>query len=281
VTRIVYAGLLSLLVAVVPAIAIAQQPPPWRAANNIAAVPRDELDDITRRGRILAAYDLVSWHATDAIMALQPRTGLIEGYLARQKPDALWEVVFGKLTARSDSFAIAFRAVQKVANATTFTTYEMRPPSTEGEYFARAARALYLCRADLGPVSRPYNAMVIPVIGETGWYVYFVPAPTVTGVWPHGGDQRYRVSADGRSILERRRMHIDVLDVVVPRRDSASLVALTHTAVLDDRPEDTDVFLVLTRQPRVEEIVVSRSYYFVIDTTGRIMAYKRDTTRQQ
>jgi len=259
----------------------AQQPPPWRVANNIAPFPRDELDDITRRGRILAAYDQVAWHATDAIIALQPRADLIDVYLARQKADALWEVAFGKLTPRSDSFAVAFRAVQKVANSLTFTTYEMRPPSVEGEYFARAARALDLCRIDFGPVNRPYNAMVLPVIGETGWYVYFVPAPTVAGVWPHGGDQRYRVSADGRSILERRRMHNDILDVVVPVRDSASVVALTHTAILDDRPEDTDVFLVLTRQPRIEEIVVSRSHYFVIDTTGRIMAYTRDTTRKQ
>ena len=276
--RIVLAKFVALLLTVVPAIASAQQSPHWRTADNVAEFPRDQLDAITARGRIMAAYDLVSWHATDAIVALQPRADLIEGYLARQKPDGLWEVVFGRLNPQSDSFAIAFRAVQKTADATTFTTYEMRPPSRDGDYFARAARALYLCRADFGPVSRPYNAMVIPVAGQAEWWVYFVPAPTVTGVWPHGGDIRYRVTADGRSIQERHRMHYTVLEAAVPRSDSASVAALTHTAILDDRPEDSDVFLVLTRQPRVPEVVVSKSYYFAVDTTGHIVAYKRDTT---
>ena len=46
--------------------------------------------------------------------------------------------------------------------------------------------------------------------------------------------------------------------------------------MLDDRPEDTDVFHVLSREPRVPEYIVSKSYYFRVDVDGRITAYKHD-----
>ena len=265
---------------VVARVEVQAQQLPWSTANNIADFPRAELDAITARGRLLAAYDFAAWNATDAVFASSVRDGLIEAYLARPMEGGKWEVVFGKLNSKADTFHIAFRAVQRAAGETAFTTYEMRPPSGDVGYFARAGRALYTCRIDFRGLQRPYNAMVVPVAGSNEWFVYIVPAPTVAGVWPHGGDERFRVSADGRTIIERRRMHVGILDVRVPGRapDGAEVAFLTHTAVLDNRPEDTDVFHVLTRTPRLPEIVVSDKYYFSIDTTGRIMAYNRDTT---
>jgi hypothetical protein len=43
-----------------------------------------------------------------------------------------------------------------------------------------------------------------------------------------------------------------------------------HTHVLSDVPEDTDVMLVLTRQPRVPEIVGAGGYIFTIAVDGTI-----------
>jgi hypothetical protein len=74
-------------------------------------------------------------------------------------------------------------------------------------------------------------------------------------------------------------MHNTVMEwAPEPDRGGARLEVTMHTAVLDDRPEDTDVFHVLTRQPRLPELIASRSYYFRIALDGRIMAYNRDTT---
>jgi hypothetical protein len=250
--------------------------------DRIASLPREVLDSITARGKLLAEYDFASWYATDAVLAAQPRSGLIEGYLARQKPDGLWEVVFGKLSVRRDTFYVAFRALQREAGSQLYTTYEMRPPAAEQGYFLLAARALYVTRDDFGPKTRPYTATVAQIAGNGEWYVYYIPGPRDNRVWLSGGDIRYRVSADGRTITEKRPLHNATNEFLAPptKVDSSTLDASLATIVRDDRPEDTDVFQVLVRQPRVRGLFVSRSYYFVIDTTGRIMAYDRDTTKR-
>jgi hypothetical protein len=230
---------------------------PGLKLDRIASIPREELDAITARGRLLAEYDFASWYATDAVLAAQPRAGLIEGYLARQRPDGLWEVVFGRLSAKSDTFYIAFRAVQREARSELFTTYEMRPPAPDQGYFLLAARALYISRADFGRQTRPFTATVARVAGTEEWHVYFIPGPRNNSIWLNGGDIRYRVSADGRTITERRRLHIGTLESVAPpqKLDSSTLDASLQTIVLGDRPEDTDVFHVLVRRPRVRGLL--------------------------
>ncbi len=90
---------------------------------------------------------------------------------------------------------------------------------------------------------------------------------------------RYRVTRDGRTISDRRRLHNAVLEFPPASKPEAGsrLVFGSHAAVLADRPEDTDVFHVLTREPRVPEYIVTRSYYFRVDVDGHIAAYDRDT----
>lgn len=250
--------------------------------DRVASIPREELDGITARGQLLAEYDFASWHATDAVLAATPRAGLIEGYLARQKPDGLWEVVFGRLNSKADTFFVAFRAVQREARSELFTLYEMRPPAPEQGYFLLAARALYLTRKDFGRQTRPFSATVVQVAGDGEWFVYYIPGPRDHNVWLNGGDIRYRVSADGRTISERRRLHNATLETAAPtpKIQGSELGASFHTIVLDDRPEDTDVFHVLVRRPRVRGLFASKSFYFVIDTTGRITAFDRDSTQR-
>jgi hypothetical protein len=57
----------------------------------------------------------------------------------------------------------------------------------------------------------------------------------------------------------------------------AYTVGILPSVFLDDRPEDTDVFLVLSRKPQVPEYVVSQSFYFRIEVDGEIIAYDRET----
>ena len=252
----------------------------WRSEDHVAAIPRAELDSITVRGRLLAEYDAAAWHGTDAVMKLQPKAELIQGYLARRAADGRWEVVFGRASAAGDTFFVAYRASQRALGDTAFTAAAVSPASAETDYYARAARALDAGRREFGRPTRPYNAMVISAAETGDWYVYFVPAPQVAGVWPLGGDVRYRVSADGRNVLERRRLHNAVIEfdarAAAAAQPGKTLTAGTHSAGLADRPEDTDVFYVLTREPSLPEYIVSRSYYFRVDVNGRIMAYDRD-----
>jgi len=44
-----------------------------------------------------------------------------------------------------------------------------------------------------------------------------------------------------------------------------------HTAVLDDIPEDTDVFHVLTRSPKIPELIVTNKYVYQVKPDGAIV----------
>jgi hypothetical protein len=271
---------LAFSLAAFPVLAVAQQPE-WRSADHVAAIPRAELDSITARGRLIAEYDMAAWHATDAVMALHPPEGAIQAYLARRRSDGKWEVVFGASAPDASTFQITYQAIQSAPSDTGFTASAVSPPRVDSDYFARASRALDIARKEFGRVTRPYNAMVVQADDAGEWFVYLVPAPTIAGVFPLGADVRYRVRRDGRTITDRRRLHNAVLEFPPASKPQSGtrLVAGSHAAVLADRPEDTDVFHVLTREPRVPEYIVTRSYYFRVDVNGYIAAFDRDTTR--
>jgi hypothetical protein len=221
---------------------------------------------------------VAAWHGTDAVVALRPRGGAVRVYLARRQRDGRWEVVFGRSSASADSFYVAYRAVQRAPRDTEYDGVALEPEVVDTAYYARAARALDVSRRDFGSATRPYNAMVL--LSERGdeWLVYLVPAPTRAGVWPLGADVRYRVTPDGRRIIDRRRLHNTVLEFGATTTGGETPAAGMHSAVLSDRPEDTDVLHVLTREPKVPEYIVSRSYYFRVGVDGTIAAYDREKT---
>jgi hypothetical protein len=227
----------------------------------------DSLASITRRGVALARYDLVAWHATDAVMSLHPSDDEFDAYVAR-RVDSAWSVAFGRLSARKDTFWMAFEATAVGTRPDSFVA--VRRTAADTGYYARAARALDVARTDFGNVTRPYNAAIIPADnGE--WFVYFVPAQTRADIFPLGGDVRYRVSADGRSVRAKRQLHKTIIEFSAASvHQTESLAAGMHSAVLDDYPEDTDVFHVLARTPRVPEYIVSDAFVFTIATDGMI-----------
>ncbi len=116
---------------------------------------------------------------------------------------------------------------------------------------------------------RPYNVAVLPAEKGQVW-VYLGPAPTKPNVWPLGGDVRYLISADGTKIVSKRQLHKAVIEVEPPKDRDNQLVAGMHTHVLDDIPEDTDVFHVLTRKPAVPELVITKQFVFQVGPDGTI-----------
>jgi hypothetical protein len=254
------------------------QQPSW-STDHVDESLRPELDAISARGRMLAEYDQAAWHGTDAVMELRPDQSRMGGYLVRRREDGLWEVVFGRLDGEGKDYLIAYRAVQRRAGDTLYAAATLSPREHDSDWYARAGRALDVGRGAFGPVTRPYNAVVIPASDEGDWFVYLMPAPTQAGVFPLGGDARYRVSRDGRTMLQSRRLHNTILEVGFRQRSGATLKAGWHTAVLDDRPEDTDVFHVLSREPKVPEYIQSKSYVFLVEPDGRITAYRQDGKR--
>ncbi len=233
------------------------------AADRREPASRAELDGITKRGQLLAEYDRAAWLGTDAVLATKPDESKVTTYLARET-DSGWTVAFGRLSPERDRFLIAYEAMRP-KEAQTFEVKRYEPPRHDTGFLLSGARAVEIARADFKGQDRPYNVAVLPD-ESGGLYVYMVPAQTKHGVFPLGADVRYRISGDGLRILEKHQMHISVIEF----SPEANVVAGTHSAVLDDAPEDTDVFHVLVRQPAVPEYIGTPKFVYKIDTDGSI-----------
>jgi hypothetical protein len=77
-------------------------------------------------------------------------------------------------------------------------------------------------------------------------------------------------AADGRTLVAKRQLHNALLEFSARGDSNHTLQAGTHTAILDDIPEDTDVFHVLVRQSRVPDYIVTGAFLYIIYPDGRI-----------
>jgi hypothetical protein len=228
-----------------------------------------ELAAITQRGRDLAGYDAAAWHASDAVRIKYPKLEGVSGYIAR-KTERGWVVAFGRLDESNSKYLIAYEATQ-TDRPDIYEVKAFDPPKPDTGFFRSAARAIETTLKDFTEhfegEQRPYNVAVLPA-EKGGLWVYFVPAATKPGVWPLGGDIRYLVSADGTEIQGKRQLHKSIIENEPPKDPDQKQVGGMHTHVLDETPEDTDVFHVLTRKPTVPELIRTKHFIFVIEPEG-------------
>jgi hypothetical protein len=233
-----------------------------------------ELLATTARGKMLAEYDVASWHATDAVQDLKPEKGSTRYYIAK-KGESGWVVVFGRLNQSQDKFLTVYEATQGI-RPEFFTTKKYDPPLESIGFYLFAAKAFEAALKDLGPVHRPYNAYAIS--SETGQlYVYLLPASDKDGVYLLGGDARYTFSADGRTLIEKRQMHKAILEFNFNDKPSGmkKVEVGYHIHVLSNSPEDSDVFYVLSRKPAIPEYIgMQDKKIYVVHTDGTIVLGK-------
>jgi hypothetical protein len=225
-----------------------------------------ELAAITERGRILAQYDWVAWHATDAVMAAHPKADPTGRYIAR-KTDAGWVVDFGRLSTTGDAFLVVDEATQMSGSA-KFQVKTFDAMRKDTGWNLSAARAIETASGDFGETNRPYNIAVLPA-GAGGLYVYLYPAQTDAAVYPLGGDVRYLISPGGMKIVEKRQLHKSIIETP-PASAGETVAGGYHVHVLSDLPEDTDVMFVLTRKPLMPEVILAGSNLYAIDVHGVI-----------
>jgi hypothetical protein len=230
-----------------------------------------ELTAITERGRLLAEYDLAAWQATDAVMASHPKADSSGRYIAHLTEGG-WVVDFGRLNEAADKFLVAYEAAQ-TASVAQLALRLFEPVREDTGWNLGAAKGIESAMKDFGAANRPYNVAVLPAEGGE-MYVYLYPAQVKEGVYPLGGDVRYRISPGGMKIVEKRQMHKSIIESA-PASADVKVATGYHTHVLSDVPEDTDVMLVLTRQPRVPEIIVTPSYMYTIGADGKITVEDR------
>jgi hypothetical protein len=225
-----------------------------------------ELDAITSRGRAIAAYDQVAWHATDAVLAIPGAKNAIGMYIGRQTA-AGWIVAFGKLNEKKDAFLLAYEA-QPTGDVLHPRVIVHTPPLEDRGEWSNEARAYELARSAFGSRDVAYNGTVLFAPNDE-WYVYFYPAQTIDGVFPTGADTRFRVSHDGLAIKETHKMHVSLLENDFRGKDGKKTAMSFHTAILDDAPEDTDVANVLM-EGGTPMMIAGRNFVYKVSADGTI-----------
>jgi hypothetical protein len=225
-----------------------------------------ELAGITSRGRAIADYDQVAWHATDAVLALPGANDKIGMYIGRQTAKG-WVVAFGKLNEKKDAFLLAFETEPTGDVLKPHVIVHTPIIEDRGEWL-NEARAFEVARSVKPHTSRQYNGTVLQ-LGDKSWYVYFYPAQTTFETYPVGGDMRYLVSNDGLTILETRHLHateVVELGMKLPGGDHPALTA--HDKALYDSPEDTDVANVLM-MGGIPMVVAGEKFVYTISADGK------------
>lgn len=232
----------------------------------IAAQPAaaDRLSQISARGRLLAEYDDACWKATDALAATSPARGA-RRFFARKVGNTWW-VVFGRPSPDRRTFAVEYEATWAPGTQRAFGR-KIDPPRMEtNSDWLNYSRALDTVLPAYKPPTSGINYAILPA--PNGYYVYFYPGSTEQGTYLLGGDNRYLVSRDLSKILEARTLHKSIIPYSA---EPGKTIALGyHTAIMDNLPEDTDVFHVLQRRPAVPELVVTRDYVYKIFNNGTI-----------
>lgn len=228
--------------------------------------------EITERGRLLAEYDSAAWHSTDAVRTLKPEGGKGGRYVAR-KVEAKWVVAYGRLNETRDKFLITYEATA-TENPEQFIVEKYDPPQEDTAFYLSGARAIETALAAFSGEKRPYNSAVLPA--KSGqFYVYIYPASTEAGIYLIGGDVRYLVSPDGLTLLETRQLHKSIIEYQdfaksKKAKEGWQTEMGVHNHILDDVPEDTDVFLAVTRKPLVPEMIITWEYTYMVRPDGTI-----------
>ncbi len=223
-----------------------------------------ELAQITARGRAVAAYDELAWHATDAVQAMHPAESEGGVYLGLQTSRGL-VMGFGHLNVARTKFLLAYESVpgSPVRNP---SVVHHAPALEEGGDWLYEALSVATVKPLIKGEGSIYNLAVLPA--DAGrWFVYAYPAQTENGVYPTGSDVRYLVSANGLKVVETHRMHYSLLQWSLPKDKSES--TFFRTEVLDDAPEDTDVAICLM-MGGYPSYVATPKFVYLIDKSGEI-----------
>lgn len=225
----------------VPAAATAQS-----GARGPAPVPIEAWapERVSAMGREIHAQDVAAWVATDALLAaLTPQEqATIRGW-----------VVLGEGRTRTVRFLRAegdtvvpgwdIAVTDRTASAPVPAAETTLTGETQARFLARQTAAANIGALRCGQ----YNSVVARDPDSDGWLVWLLASTTEAGVMPVGGHYRFKVDAEGVTVLQRDQLSNSCLNMAAnpppgPRGQAAAVVV---SQIVSDGPVETHVFLSL------------------------------------
>jgi len=227
-----------------------------------------DLESISYRGKQIYYYDKACWLASDYLLGKQVDTSLANKFIAHRNGSS-WVVGFGSISDDNDKFLLAYE-VELDKEMKVMGHRKFEPLKKDTFFYLKAAKSIDLTLNDFEFQNRPYNYAVLPAENNQ-LYVYHYPAQIRSDIFPLGGDVRYLVDHTGSKILEKRILHRNILDRSFRMENGKLASGGIHTAILAPIPEDTDVFHVLSRKPKIPEIIVTERLSYQINVDGSII----------
>lgn len=215
------------------------------AQDSAPAAPdaqQQSLRNAERLGAAIFRQDRAAALATDSALELRKfrRDKRLGGWLIDEAADGYHVTFFGT----TDELPLAALYRVKVSpdggRADKAVAVDPPEPLTAEEALQHKVRQFALAQ-EFMTCSRKYNTVVLrqPDAAGERWVVYLLAATTDARLVPAGGHHRFDISADGATLLSRRKFTNSCLDM--PREKDA--VALTLSHLLDDHPTEIHVFL--------------------------------------
>lgn len=225
-------------------------------------VPIEEwpLEKISAMGQAIYRQDVAAWVATDAVMALwasTPPPADMAGWIVADEGEAQ-RVRF--VRQHGGTLKSTFDVVVRDGRAGPVEVVSDGTLSAE-EKAGFLARQTAISNIGHLRCSQNLNTVVLDDPDSDGWLVWLLTSTTDANIVPMGGHYRFRISADGSTVLRRDMLSNSCLNM--PRRqsdDQGRPVALAVSQIVSQGPVETHVFLSLQ----------NRMPIYVIAGEGRI-----------
>lgn len=229
-----------------------------------APVPIEEwsTDKVGEMGKAIYRQDVAAWVGTDALMAHMAPTPLgppLVGWIVvDQGPDQLVRFIRRDGDNLYPAYDIPVHdgvagAVVPVENGTLSAT----------ETAAFLARQTAIANIGRLRCSAALNAVVLDDPDSDGWLVWLLTATTDANIIPFGGHYRFRISADGSTVLRRDMLSNSCINL--PRQQegpNGQPAGLVISQIVSNGPVETHVFLSL--QNRLPVYVMAANQLFEV-----------------
>jgi hypothetical protein len=209
-------------------------------------IPIEEwsLGKVSAMGEAIYRHDVAAWVATDALLAhldgAQPPPGT-SGWIVVEEDEGL-KVRFVRDDAGTLKSAFDVPVREGRAGAVQVVDAPL-PADQKARFLARQTAAANIGRLRC---SQRLNTVVLDDPDSDGWLVWLLTSTTDANIVPMGGHYRFRISADGSTVLRRDMLSNTCLNM--PRQqtdDQGRPVALAVSQIVSRGPVETHVFLSL------------------------------------
>ncbi|RZJ01767.1 MAG: hypothetical protein EON90_01800 [Brevundimonas sp.] len=224
-------------------------------------VPIEEwpLEKVSRIGLEMYKLDTAAWRATDALVASisQDEARTIRGWLIAPVEDGL-RVRFYREGQPDPVPGWDVIMKGRVAGPVTPTAEASLAPDELAQ-----ARALATARANIGRLrcSARLNTVIMDDPDSDGWLVWLLTPTPDSGAIPLGGHYRFRISADGGSVLQRDQLSNSCFFADRPPAGARDPMLL-YTQIVSRTPVETQVFLSIQNQLTL--VITAGNRYFSV-----------------